>query len=200
MTSSEKFTATPTQIEGVLVIEPRVLGNESNWFMESFNARDLSAAIGSDIKFVQDNQSLSKQWTLRGIHFQTEHPQGKLVRVVQGSVFDVVVDVRKNSATYGKWVGIELSAENHKQMWVPAGLAHGFLVLSPTSEILYKTTDYYHPQSEVCLAWNDVEVNIHWPLPDGVVPILSAKDLQGVLLKQLTVNEALGFNYRQPII
>jgi len=199
MTSSEKFTATPTQIEGVLVIEPRVLGNKSSWFMESFNARDLSAAIGSDIKFVQDNQSLSKQWTLRGMHFQTEHPQGKLVRVVQGTVFDVVVDVRVNSATYGKWVGIELSAENHKQIWVSPGLAHGFLVLSPTSEILYKTTDYYHPQSEVCLAWNDVEVNIHWPLPDGIVPILSAKDLQGVLLKQLAVNETLGFNYRQPV-
>lgn len=185
MTSSAKFTVTPTQIEGVLVIEPRVLGNQSNWFMESFNARDLSAAIGSDIKFVQDNQSFSKQWTLRGMHFQTEHPQGKLVRATQGCVFDVVVDVRKNSMTYGKWVGVELSAENHKQIWVSPGLAHGFLVLSPTTEILYKTTDYYHPQSEVCLAWNDLDVGINWPLPSGVEPIMSAKDTQGLSLSLL---------------
>lgn len=166
--------------------------------MESFNARDLSIAIGSDIKFVQDNQSLSRQWTLRGMHFQTQHSQGKLVRVLQGCIFDVVIDVRKNSATYGKWVGIELSAENYKQMSVPAGVAHGFLVLSTTSEDLYKTTNYYHPHSEVCLAWNDVEVNIHWPLPDDVVPILSAKDLQGMSLKELAVNGDLGFKLRQP--
>lgn len=199
MTSSEKFTATPTQVEGVLIFEPSVLGDESNWLLESCNARDLSAAIRSDIKFFQDNQSLSKQWTLRGVHFQTEHPKGKLARVAQGSAFDVVVEVRKNSATYGKWAGIQLSAENRKQMRVPASLAHGFLVFSPTSEILYKTTDYYHPQSEVCLAWNDVEVNIHWSLPDGVVPILSAKDLQGVLVKQLVNNETLGFKYRQSV-
>ena len=186
--STEKFTVTSTQIEVVLVIEPKVLGDESSWFMELFNAQDLSAAIGSDIKFVQDNQSFSKQWTLRGMHFQTEHPQGKLVRVLQGTVFDVVVDVRKNSATYGKWDGYELSAENHKQLYIPPGLAHGFLVLSPTAEILYKTTDYYHPQSEVCLAWNDSEVGISWPLPNGVQPILSAKDLQGMSLMQLVGN------------
>lgn len=185
MTSSAKFTITPTQIEGVLVIEPKVLGDESSWFMESFNALDLSIAIGSDIKFVQDNQSFSKQWTLRGMHFQTERPQGKLVRAIQGCIFDVVVDVRKNSATYGKWVGVELSAENHKQMWAPPNLAHGFLVLSPTAEVLYKTTDYYYPQSEVCLAWNDLEVGIDWPLPDRVELIMSAKDGQGLSFRQL---------------
>ena len=185
MTSSAKFSVTPTQIDGVLVIEPKVLGDESDWFMESFNARDLSDAIGSDIKFVQDNQSFSKQWTLRGMHYQIEHPQGKLVRAVQGSVFDVVVDVRKNSATYGQSVGIELSAKNHKQMWIPPGLAHGFLVLSPTAEILYKTTDYYHPQSEACLAWDDLDVGINWPLPDGIEPIMSKRDGRGLLLNQL---------------
>ena len=183
MSSSAKFTATPTQIEGVLVIEPKVLGDESNWFMESFNARDLSAAIGSDIKFVQDNQSFSKQWTLRGMHFQAEHPQGKLVRVLQGTIFDVVIDVRKNSVTYGQWVGVELSAENHKQMWIPPGLAHGFLVLSPIAEILYKVTDYYHSESEVCLAWDDLDVNIDWPLPCGIEPSLSAKDRCALTLK-----------------
>lgn len=186
MTSSAKFTITRTQIEGVLTIEPRVLGDESGWFMESFNAGDLELVIGSGVKFVQDNQSFSRQWTLRGMHFQTEHPQGKLIRVVQGCIFDVVVDVRKNSTTYGRWVGVEASAENHKQLWVSPGLAHGFLVLSPTAEILYKTTDYYHPQSEVSLAWDDLDVGINWPLPYGVEPIMSAKDGQGLSLKQLT--------------
>jgi len=174
-----------TQIADVLVIEPKVLGEESGWFMEVFNAQELSTALGSNVKFVQDNQSFSKQWTLRGMHYQTEHPQGKLVLAVQGSVFDVVVDVRKNSATYGQWVGVELSAENHKQMWIPPGLAHGFLVLSSSAEILYKTTAYYHPQSEVCLAWDDLRVGINWPLPDGIKPIMSAKDERGLLLNQL---------------
>jgi len=185
MISPPKFTITPTDIGGVVVIEPKVLGDEFSWFMESFNAADLAAVIGSDIKFAQDNQSLSKQWTLRGMHFQTERPQGKLVRAIQGSVFDVVVDVRKNSATYGHWFGIEPSSANRKQVWIPPGLAHGFLVLSPTAEILYKTTDYYHPQSEVCLAWNDLDVGINWPLPDGVAPVLSLKDEQGISFKHL---------------
>jgi dTDP-4-dehydrorhamnose 3,5-epimerase len=119
------------------------------------------------------------------MHFQTKYPQGKLVRVVQGAAFDVLVDVRKNSATYGKWVGVELSTENRKQIWISPGLARGFLVMSNTAEILYKTTDYYHPQSEVCLAWNDSDVGINWPLPSGVGPILSLKDEQGVSLKRL---------------
>lgn len=185
MTSSAKFTVTPTQIDGVLVIEHKVLGDEFGWFTESFNARDLASVIGSDVKFVQDNQSYSKQWTLRGMHYLSEHPQGKLVRVIQGSVFDVAVDVRKNSGTYGKWFGVELSAENHKQMWIPPGLAHGFLVFSPTAEILYKTTGYNYPQSEVCLAWDDLEVGINWPLPDGVGLIMSEKDRQGLSFKRL---------------
>jgi len=183
MNSSPKFTVTKTQIADVLVIEPRVLGDETGWFMESFNAGDLAAAIGSDVKFVQDNQSFSKQWTLRGMHLQTKHPQGKLVRALQGSAFDVVVDVRKNSVTYGQWVGVELSAENHKQMWIPPGLAHGFLVLSPIAEIFYKATDYYHSESEVCLAWDDLDVNINWPLPCGIEPSLSAKDGCALTLK-----------------
>ena len=185
MNSFPKFTVTPTQIADVLVIEPKVLGDESNWFMESFNAGDLAVAIGSDVKFVQDNQSFSRQWTLRGLHYQMEHPQGKLVYVVQGSIFDVVVDMRKNSTTYGQWIGFELSAENHKKIWIPSGLAHGCLVLSSTAELIYKTTDYYHQPSEVCLAWDDVEVGINWPIPDGIEPIMSAKDRRGLSLKQL---------------
>ena len=188
MTSSGKFTVTHTQIDGVLIIEPKVLGDEFGWFMESFNARDLAADIGSDLKFVQDNQSFSKQWTLRGMHFQSKQPQGKLVSVTQGVIYDVVVDVRKNSVTYGVWVGHELSSENRLKMWIPPGLAHGFLVKSPTAEILYKTTDYYHPESEVCLAWNDPDINIEWPLPLGIEPILSAKDSKGESLKRLVGN------------
>ncbi len=186
MTASPKFTFTPTEIEGVLVNEPIVLGYYSGWFMESFSAADLEVAIGSDIKFVHDNQSFSKQWTLRGIHFQAEHPQGKLVPAVQGAVFDVAVDIRKNSTTYGKWVGVELSAGNRKQIWILVGLAHGFPVTSNTAQILYKTTDYFHPQSEVCLAWNDLDVRVNWPLPGDVEPILSAKDAQGLSLRLIT--------------
>jgi len=132
------------------------------------------------VEFVQDNHSFSRQWTLRGLHYQMEKTQGKLVRVVSGSVFDVVVDLRKNSATFGQWAGVELSAQNHKQLWVPPGFAHGFLVLSETAEFLYKTTDYYHPQSEVCLAWDDPTVGIVWPLKAGQSPNLNAKDLAGL--------------------
>jgi len=185
MQSSLKFTITPTEIPDVLIIEPKILDDQFGWHMETFNAQDLAGILGREIKFVQDNQSHSKQWTLRGMHYQKEHPQGKLVRVLQGAIFDVVIDVRKNSVTYGKWFGIELSAENHKQIWVSPGLAHGFLVQSPTAEILYKTTDYYHPQSEVCLAWNDLDVGINWPLPINVEPIMSAKDAQGLSLSLL---------------
>lgn len=183
MTSSAKFIVTPAKIESVLIIEPSVMVNEFGWFMESFNARDLSVVIGSDIKFVQDNQSFSKQWTLRGIHYQVNHPQGKLVHVVQGSIFDVVVDVRKNSATYGEWIGIELTAENHKIIWIPPDLGHGFLVLSLTAEVTYKTTDHYHSESEACLAWSDLEAGINWPLPDGIDPIMSTKDSKALSLR-----------------
>lgn len=148
--------------------------------MESYNSKDFRSVAGCDPKFVQDNHVFSHQWTLRGMHYQTEKPQGKLVRVVSGSVFDVAVDIRKSSPTYGKWVGIELSAENHKQLWIPPHLAHGFLVLSPTADFLYKTTDYYHPQSEECLAWNDPMVGIKWPLPAGLEPNMNVKDAAGL--------------------
>ena len=175
-----KLQVTPTAIPDVLVIDSKVFGDERGWFTESFNAQDFSVATGLVVNFVQDNHSFSRQWTLRGLHYQLEKTQGKLVRVVAGSVFDVVVDIRKDSATYGKWVGVELSAQNHKQMWIPPGLAHGFLVLSETAEFMYKTTDYYHPQSEVCLSWNDSTVGIEWPLPQGISPNMNAKDLAGL--------------------
>jgi len=171
-----KISVTSTAITDVLIIEPKLFGDERGWFTESFNAQDFSEVTGLDVNFVQDNHSFSRQSTLRGMHYQLEKTQGKLVRVVSGSVFDVVVDLRQNSSTFGKWVGVELSAENHKQLWVPPGFAHGFLVVSPTAEFLYKTTDYYHPQSEVCLAWNDPSVAIQWPLGSGVKPNLNAKD------------------------
>jgi len=175
-----KITVTPTSIDGVLIIEPKVFGDERGWFTESFNAQDFSKATGLSVNFVQDNLSFSRQSTLRGMHYQLEKTQGKLVRVVSGSVFDAVVDLRKNSPTYGEWMGLELSAENHKQIWIPAGLAHGFLVLTPTAEFLYKTTDYYHPQSEICLAWDDPTVAIEWPKSLGFTPNLNAKDLAGL--------------------
>ena len=177
---SSKLLVTPTAIHDVLVIEPKVFGDERGWFTESFNAQDFAGATGLAVNFVQDNHSFSRQWTLRGMHCQREHTQGKLVRVVAGSVFDVAVDIRKNSTTYGNWVGIELSAQNHKQLWIPAGLAHGFLVLSETAEFVYKTTDYYHPQSEVCLAWNDSAIGIEWPLPQGIAPNMNTKDSAGL--------------------
>jgi len=177
---SSKILVTPTTIHDVLLIEPKVFGDERGWFAESFNAQDFAAATGLNVDFVQDNHSFSRQWTLRGLHYQLEQTQGKLVRVVAGCVFDVVVDIRKDSPTYGKWVGVELSAQNHKQMWIPAGLAHGFLVLSETAEFLYKTTDYYHPQSEACLVWNDSTIGIKWPLPPGIMPNMNAKDSAGL--------------------
>lgn len=179
-----KIVVTPTSIADVLIIEPKVFGDERGWFTESFNAKEFSEATGLSIDFVQDNHSFSRQSTLRGMHYQLEQTQGKLVRVVSGSVFDVAVDLRQNSASFGKWVGVELSAENHKQLWVPAGFAHGFLVLSPTAEFLYKTTDYYHPQSEACLAWDDPAVGIQWPLKAGVRPQLNAKDSAGLSWKE----------------
>jgi dTDP-4-dehydrorhamnose 3,5-epimerase len=177
---SSKLQMTSTAIHDVLIVEPKVFGDERGWFTESFNALDFAAATGLDVQFVQDNHSFSRQWTLRGLHYQLEQTQGKLVRVVVGSVFDVVVDIRKDSPTYGKSVGVELSAQNHKQLWIPEKLAHGFLVLSETAEFLYKTTDYYHPQSEVCLAWNDPTVGIEWPLPSGIQPNMNAKDMTGL--------------------
>lgn len=180
-----KVLVTPTRIENLLIIEPMVFGDERGWLTESFNAQDFAVATGLNVQFVQDNHSFSQQSTLRGMHFQFEHVQGKLVRVVSGVVFDAAVDLRKKSPTYGKWVGVELSAENKKQLWIPPGFAHGFLVLSPTAEFLYKTTDYYHPESEVCLAWNDPVVNIEWPFAAGVRPNLSARDSAGLSWEQI---------------
>jgi dTDP-4-dehydrorhamnose 3,5-epimerase len=175
-----KISVSLTSIQDVLIIEPKVFGDERGWFIESFNAQDFSGATGLDVNFVQDNHSFSRQSTLRGMHYQLEKTQGKLVRVVSGVVYDVAVDLRKNSPTYGNWMGLELSAENHKQLWIPAGLAHGFFVLSASAEFLYKTTDYYHPQSEVCLAWDDPSVAIQWPLAPDLKPNLNAKDSAGL--------------------
>ena len=180
MTLPSKLQVSPTAIHDVLLIEPKVFGDERGWFTESFNANDFFDDTGLDVEFVQDNHSFSRQWTLRGLHYQLEQTQGKLVRVIAGSVFDVVVDIRKDSPSYGKWVGLELSAHNHKQLWIPPKLAHGFLVLSESAEFLYKTTDYYHPQSEACLAWNDSVVGIEWPLPAGISPNMNAKDTAGL--------------------
>ncbi len=170
--------ATPTAIADVLLMEPRVFGDARGFFYESFNARDFAAATGLNVNFVQDNHSKSARGVLRGLHYQVQKPQGKLVRVVAGEVFDVVVDIRPQSPTYGQWVGEQLSAGNQRQLWIPPGLAHGFLVLSESAEFLYKTTDYYAPEFERCLAWDDPSLNIAWPL-NGLVPVVSAKDALG---------------------
>ena len=169
---------TATAIADVLVLEPKIFGDERGFFFESFNARVFAQATGLNVTFVQDNHSKSARHVLRGLHYQTQQAQGKLVRVVSGEVFDVVADVRPESPTYGKWVGEILSAQNQRQMWVPPGLAHGFLVLSESAEFLYKTTDYYAPEFERCIAWNDKKLNIDWPL-GGATPSLSAKDALG---------------------
>jgi len=177
------YTATPTAIPDVLVLEPKVFGDARGFFFESFNQRDFAQATGlQGVQFVQDNHSKSSQGVLRGLHYQVQHPQGKLVRVVQGRVFDVAVDIRRSSPTFGQWVGLELSADNHKQLWIPPGLAHGFLVLSESAEFLYKTTDYWYPEHERSLAWNDPTLNIGWPLPVGQAPLLAAKDAAAPLL------------------
>lgn len=177
--------AVKTAVDDVLVLEPRVFGDARGFFYESFNRQAFETATGLSVDFVQDNHSKSAQGVLRGLHFQlAPHAQGKLVRVIQGEVFDVAVDIRKDSPTYGKWHGEILSAENRKQMWIPAGLAHGFLVVSETAEFLYKTTDYYAPELERCLRWDDARLNIAWPL-HGQQPQLSAKDAQGLAFDQL---------------
>ena len=179
MTNS-KLHVTPTNIAEVLIIEPKVFGDNRGWLTESFNVKDFAITSGLNVQFIQDNHSYSRQWTLRGLHYQLKHTQGKLVRVTSGSVFDVAVDLRKDSLTFGKWVSEVLSAENHKQLWIPPGFAHGFLVLSETAEFLYKTTDYYDPSSEVCLSWCDPTVGIEWPLPQGKQALLNAKDAAGL--------------------
>ena len=171
--------ATACKIADVLLIEPKVFGDERGFFYESFNERAFNEATGKEWKFVQDNHSKSSRGVLRGLHYQVVQPQGKLVRVVAGEVFDVAVDIRKDSPTYGQWVGEILSATNNRQLWIPPGLAHGFVVLSDTAEFLYKTTDFYAPAHERCVAWNDPTLAIAWP-DLGVAPTLSAKDAMGM--------------------
>ena len=175
---------TPLAIPDVILIEPKVFGDDRGFFFESFNEAKFEAAIDRQVAFVQDNHSRSVRNVLRGLHYQIQQPQGKLVRVVQGEVFDVAVDIRKSSPTFGHWLGEILSAENKRQLWVPEGFAHGFVVLSDTAEFLYKTTNYYAPEHERTIAWNDPAIAIQWPI-DGE-PVLSAKDQQG---KPLAVAE-----------
>ncbi|HMW47957.1 MAG TPA: dTDP-4-dehydrorhamnose 3,5-epimerase [Cellvibrionaceae bacterium] len=170
-----------TAIPDVKIIEPKVFGDARGFFYESFNARAFAEGTGVNVQFVQDNHSKSARNVLRGLHYQLQQAQGKLVRVVQGEVWDVTVDIRRSSPTFGQWVGEILSAENNRQLWVPAGFAHGFVVLSETAEFLYKTTDYYAPAHERCIAWNDPDLAISWPI-DGA-PSLSTKDAQGVAFK-----------------
>ncbi|RYH68010.1 MAG: dTDP-4-dehydrorhamnose 3,5-epimerase [Alcaligenaceae bacterium] len=170
--------ATPTAIPEVLVIEPKVFGDARGFFFESFNQNAFDEAVGHHVDFVQDNHSRSSRGVLRGLHYQIQQPQGKLVRVARGAVFDVAVDIRKSSKTFGQWVGVELSDDNQKQLWVPPGFAHGFLVLSETADFLYKTTEYYAPAHERCIVWNDAEIGIEWP-DIGEAPKLSGKDAAG---------------------
>ena len=168
---------TVTAIPDVLIIEPRIFGDSRGFFFESFNQRDFNAATGTDFSFVQDNHSRSEKGVLRGLHYQLGKAQGKLVRVVRGSVFDVAVDIRQSSPTFGQWMGVELNEHDNRQLWVPPGLAHGFLVLSASAEFLYKTTDYYAPEFERCIAWDDPDLAINWPASDAI--ILSTKDKMG---------------------
>ncbi len=161
-----KIKVTKAPIQGLYIIEPTIFGDERGYFLETYNQNDMHEA-GLDMHFVQDNQSMSRKGVLRGLHFQKNFPQGKLVRVIRGSVFDVAVDLRKDSVTYGQWFGIELTAENKKQFYISEGFAHGFLVLSDEAEFCYKCTDFYHPQDEGGLAWNDPDIGIEWPLLEG---------------------------------
>lgn len=176
----------PTALPEVLILEPKVFGDERGFFMESWNARTFAEATGLDVQFVQDNHSRSAKDVLRGIHYQVVKPQGKLVRVVSGAVFDVAVDLRRSSPSFGRWVGIELSAENKRQLWVPPGFGHAFLVLSDYADFLYKTTEYWIAQHERSLRWNDPTVAVQWPLA-GALPQLAAKDAAAPLLTEAEV-------------
>ncbi|CAI0781301.1 dTDP-4-dehydrorhamnose 3,5-epimerase [Serratia proteamaculans] len=171
-----------TQVAGVKLIEPKVFGDHRGFFMETFQKSRYQELLGIDAEFVQDNHSRSSQGVLRGLHFQTAKPQGKLVRCVRGEVYDVVVDIRSDSPTFKKWVGVYLSEDNKNQLWVPPGLAHGFVVVSDSADFEYKCTDYYDPSNEGCLLWNDPEVGVDWPVSE---PLLSPKDLQGKLFREL---------------
>ncbi len=181
----------PTAIPDVVVVEPEVFGDGRGFFFESFNRRALEAALGRPLDFVQDNHSLSARGVLRGLHYQLPNPQGKLVRVVRGEVFDVAVDLRRRSPTFGRWVGEALSAENKRQLWIPEGFGHGFLVLSAEAEFLYKTTDYWHPEHERCIRWDDPELAIRWPL-EGAPAVVSAKDAKGTSLRDAALYEGPG--------
>lgn len=176
-----------TAIPDVLILEPKVFGDTRGFFFESFNEKAFRDATGLDANFVQDNHSRSARGVLRGLHYQIRQPQGKLVRVVRGAVFDVAVDLRRASPSFGRWAGVELTEDNHRQLWVPPGFAHGFVVLSESADFLYKTTDYYAPEHERCLQWNDPAVGIDWPLSDA--PLLSAKDREGKALGECEVFE-----------
>lgn len=167
-----------TALPGVLVIEPRVFGDERGFSYESWNERLFAEATGTDVRFVQDNHSRSRRGVLRGLHYQARQPQGKLVRVVRGEVFDVAVDLRRSSPNFGRWIGIEISEQNYRQLWVPPGFGHGFLVVSEVAEVLYKLTDYYSPEHERSLLWSDPQVGVRWPL-EGIEPLLSPKDRAG---------------------
>jgi dTDP-4-dehydrorhamnose 3,5-epimerase len=177
--------ATPLAIPDVVLLEPTVYGDERGFFFESFNQRQFEDIVGRKVNFVQDNHSRSAKNVLRGLHYQIQHPQGKLVRVVQGEVFDVVVDIRRSSLSFGKWVGVILSAENKYQLWIPEGFAHGFVTLSNQAECIYKTTDYYEPAYERCILWNDTDLAINWPIDDA--PTLSVKDKHGSRLTSAEV-------------
>ncbi len=172
----------PTAIPDVFILEPRVFGDARGFFLESFNARDFRHATGWEASFVQDNHSRSGRGVLRGLHYQIERAQGKLVRVVRGAVFDVAVDLRRSSPSFGLWVGVELSEDNHREIWIPPGFAHGFLVVSESADVLYKTTDYYAPEHERVILWNDPDLRIDWPL--AARPVLSAKDQAGLPLAE----------------
>lgn len=175
-----------TTLPGVLLLEPEIFCDARGFFLESWNERAFARAAGLDAHFVQDNHSRSRRGVLRGIHYQIRQPQGKLVRVVRGTIFDVAVDLRRSSPHFGRWFGTELTDDNHRQLWVPPGFGHGFLVLSESADVLYKATDYYAPEHERSLRWNDPEVGIDWPL-DGIEPLLSAKDAEGLPLAQCEV-------------
>ncbi len=175
----------PTAIPDLLIFEPKVFGDQRGFFLESYNQLTFQSLTGLSLNFVQDNHSRSGKNVLRGLHYQIQQPQGKLVRVVSGKVFDVAVDLRKSSPTFGRWDGVELSGDNHRQLWVPPGFAHGFVVLSEQADFLYKTTDYYAPEHERCIRWDDPDIGIVWP--EGIAPLLSGKDQQGLSLKDAEV-------------
>ena len=179
------ITVTATALPEVKIIEPRVFGDARGFFFESFNAREFAERVEPGVEFVQDNHSRSAKGVLRGLHYQIQNAQGKLVRVVDGDVFDVAVDIRRSSPNFGKWVGVNLSAENHRQLWVPPGFAHGFLVLSESAQFLYKTTDYWFPEHERSIVWNDPEIGIEWPI--DFEPLLAAKDAAGKRLAEAEV-------------